>query len=162
MNMVHLEIQNNFADIVYNMSQSDYIQYKKTQQVLTDQSKFPKVIGTNEYTIFEKYTIETTIPNNKLRYSRLIAPSTISVFNMDRTVTNNSSHRYPTFILCKNTNTRPNRVLNTISNPSPTFRLNKINDPQLCTFHPTIYTTRVCPCNKTICKCATKICENYN
>jgi hypothetical protein len=142
------------------MSQSDYIKYKKTQQVLNEQTKFPKVIGTSDYTNFEKYTIETTVPNIKLRYSRLIAPSTISVLDMDKNFINNSTHTYPTFILCRNTNTRPNRVLNTVSKPSPTLRLNKVYNPSLCTFHPTEYTTRVCPCNKHICKCATIICED--
>jgi hypothetical protein len=150
------------------MSQSDYIQYKKTQQVLSNQNKnLSKIIEQNDYTNFQQYTIETTVPNTKLRYSRLIPPSTISVLNMDQKTAN-----CPTFLLCKNTQTRPNRVLNTgsiityknkpmpITSISPLF--NKIKDPTYCTFHPTLYTTRVCPCTKTICKCGTKICENMH
>jgi len=147
------------------MSQSDYIQYKKTQQVLLRQkTNLSKVLDANDYTKFEKYTVETTVPNNKLRYSRLIAPSTISVLEMDRKTTN-----CPTFILCKNTQTRPNRVLNTGSITlknnkqmpitSISSILNNVNDPTYCTFKPTKYTTRVCPCTKTVCKCATTICE---
>jgi len=140
------------------MSQSDYIQYKKTQHVLSNQSEnLSKVLDENDYTRFEKYAIETTVPNSKLRYSRLIPPSTISVLNMDRKIAN-----CPTFILCKNTSTRPNRVLNTFSKPAPTVVLNKVNDPTVCTFHPTQHTTRVCQCTKTICKCATTICENMH
>ena len=133
-------------------SQSDYIQYKKTQQVLSKQQKLPKVLEPNDYTSFEKYTIETTVPNTKLRHSRLIPPSTVSVLEMEKKTTN-----CPTFTMCKNTQTRQNRILNTMSNPLPTYRLNKINDPTRCTF---AYTNknRVCSCNKTICKCGTIIC----
>ena len=134
------------------MSQSDYIQYKKTQQVLFNQIKLPKILEPNHYTSFEQYTIETTVPNTKLRHSRLIPPSTVSILDMDRKITN-----CPTFIMCKNTQTRPNRILNTMSKPTPTYRVNKINDPIRCTF---AYTnkTRVCSCNKKICKCGTIIC----
>lgn len=136
------------------MSQSDYIQYKKTQQMLTNQSKLTPILYPTAYTMFEQYAIETTVPNTKLRHSRLIAPNTVSVLEMDKTLTT-----CPTFIVCKNTNTRPNRVLNTTSIPMPTYRLNKINTPTLCTFN-NGYITRTCPCTKKICKCGTTICEN--
>jgi hypothetical protein len=137
------------------MSQSDYIQYKKTKQVLKDQTKLSKILDTKGYTMFETYKIATTVPNTKLRYSRLIPYSTTSIFNMDVQINN-----CPTFILCNNTDGRPNRVLNTTSLPIPTYKLNKINDPNTCTFHPTNNTTRICSCSKTICKCGTTICEN--
>jgi hypothetical protein len=135
------------------MSQSDYIQYKKTQQVLFDQKKLPQILEPNNYTTFEKYTVETTVPNTKLRHSRLIPTSTVSVLEMDRKTTN-----CPTFTMCKNTQTRPNRVLNTISKPEPTYRLNKINKPNVCTFIYNIYKKRQCICSKTLCKCGTTIC----
>jgi hypothetical protein len=136
------------------MSQSDYIQYKKTQQILKDQTKMPKILGPNEYTMFAQYTTETTIPNTKLRYSRLIPSSTKTILDMYKTTTN-----CPTFVLCKNTNTRPNRVLNTTSIAKPTFKLNKIENPTVCTFTKT-NVTRVCSCSKTICKCGTTIYTN--
>jgi len=136
------------------MSQSDYIQYKKTQQMLKDQTKLMPILYPNTYTMFEKYSIETTVPNTKLRYSRLIPENTISVLEMDKNV-----DTCPTFTFCKNTNNRPNRSLNTTSIPMPTYRLNKINTPTLCTFN-NGYVTRRCPCTKKICKCGTTICEN--
>jgi hypothetical protein len=135
------------------MSQSDYIQYKKTQQVLFDQKKLPQILEPNNYTTFEKYTVETTVPNTKLRHSRLIPTSTVSVLEMDRKTTN-----CPAFTMCKNTQTRPNRVLNTISKPEPTYRLNKIKKPKVCTFIYNKYKKRQCTCSKTLCKCGTTIC----
>jgi hypothetical protein len=137
------------------MSQSDYIQYKKTQQVLKNQTTLSKILSPNDYTRFQQYTVETTIPNTKLRYSKLIPSSTISVLEMEKTIAN-----CPNFTMCKNTQNRPNRVKNTTSIPDPTYRFNKIYTPTLCTFTVGNYKTRVCSCSKTICKCRTTICEN--
>lgn len=136
------------------MSQSDYIQYKKTQKLLQNQTELKPILWPDTYTMFEQYAISTTVPNTKLRYSRLIPKNTISVLEMDQVVTT-----CPTFIMCNNTNERPNRVLNTVSKPTPTFHLNKVNTPTVCTFN-NGYITRSCPCTKTICKCGTTICEN--
>jgi len=138
------------------MSQSDYIQYKKTQQVLKDQTKWSAVLEPSNYTSWEKYAIETTVPNTKLRHSRLLPKNTVNVLEMERKISS-----CPTFTLCSGTNQRPNRVTNTISVPMPTYRLNKVNDPTKCTFQKNAYVQRSCLCSKKICKCGTSVCEDY-
>jgi len=133
------------------MSQSDYILYKKTQQVLKEQNKLSPVIMSKDYTEYSKYAVETTISNTKLKYSKLVPPNKVDVLDMEKTITN-----CPTFVLCKNTDQRPNRVNNTFSNPPPTFKVNKVYTPTLCTFT-NDSVTRVVPCSKKICKCKTTI-----
>ena len=136
------------------MSQSDYIQYKRTQAMLKEQTKLPKVLEQRVFTDAEQYQIETTIPNTKLRYSRLLPPNTQSVFGMERKMSS-----CPSFILCKDTDTRPNRVLNTESLPAPTFRLNKNYQPSRCFYRINEWVTRSCVCDAHVCKCGTRICE---
>ena len=159
------------------MSQSDYIKYKRTQNVLKTQSKLQKVLNENDYISYETYGIETTIPNTKLRPSRLIPSNKISVMEIDRVITS-----CPTFTLCKNTHNRANRVLNTVvsANAPPTFKSGKLTGKQLgvngkepiensikCTFNIkqngkiNTYIQRNCTCYKLpkLCKCGTSICE---
>ena len=151
------------------MSQSDYIKYKRTQTMLKEQMKMNKILNSQDYTNHETYSIETTVSNTKIRPSRLILPNTISVMEMEKRVTS-----CPTFILCKNTNTRPNRVLNSFKPPAATFKSSNTTGKQLglhgkepienstkCTFQKNNYVQRTCTCYKLpkICKCRTKICK---
>lgn len=133
------------------MSQSDYITLKRTQNLLKLQ-EFPSVLTPNLYTSCMTYNLETTVANTKNSYSRLLPSGKTNIFTMEKSVAN-----CPTFALCANTNQRPNRVLNTIIKPAPTFRLNKIYAPVTCTFT-NGFVTRKCVCSKTVCKCGTDYC----
>lgn len=136
------------------MSQSDYIQYKRTQRILKEQSDLPKVLEQRVYTDAEQYAIETTIPNTKIRHSQLVPTNTKIVLDMERKM-----NSCPTFVLCKNTHARPNRVLNTAQFPMPTYRLNKNYQPRRCYIQKNQWVTRACICDNLTCKCGTQICE---
>ena len=133
------------------MSQSDYIALKRTQNILKIQ-ELPAVLTPTSYTSYVTYNLETTVSNTKNAYSRLLPSGKTNIFTMEKSVTN-----CPTFTLCANTNQRPNRVLNTLTRPNPTFRFNKIYKPTTCTFT-NGFVTRKCVCSKTVCKCGTDYC----
>ena len=146
------------------MSQSDYIKLIRTAEVLRNKELQP-VFDAGDYTDYESYNLETTVSNTKNIYSSLTLPSNKKIFNIEKNVTNCA-----TFPLCTNTNQRTNRVLNTEQNiilnngtkirytPTPTFKLNKIFIPTVCSFTLQSGTvTRRVSCNKTICKCKTRI-----
>ena len=106
------------------MSQSDYIKYKKIQNELQINNKAvvakktipdrmqnayfnqPPVFDTSDYGNFKEYTLENTISNTKLIMNRVTPSGKQVVLDMDKTVPSNCA----TFLVCKNTNTRPNRV----------------------------------------------------
>ena len=150
------------------MSQSDYIRFKRSAQVLRAQvnhpNDLPPVLDPSDYTSFESYNLETTIPNTKVAFSRLHLPNERTIFDMEKNVEDCAS-----FLLCNDTNTRPNRVLNTAEyivvngvevpyTPAPTYRLNKVFIPTICSF--TLKNgaiTRRAWCGKKVCKCKTRI-----
>lgn len=151
------------------MSQSDYIKYKKTQLLLKDQTKLNKVLNGTQYNDFESYQIETTISNNKNRYSKLVPPNRFVVMNMEKKMTN-----CPTFLLCRNTQNRPNRVLNTYvsQEANPTLKIDMQTHKKIgqhgkeplensvkCSFVVRPGITRNCTCYKLpkLCKCKTII-----
>jgi hypothetical protein len=95
------------------MSQSDYIKYKKTGNILkissiepTANGELDPVLTPSNYVSFKNYTLENTIINTKSTYNLLTPSGEQIVFNMDRP----SASSCTQFILCNNTNTRPNRV----------------------------------------------------
>lgn len=136
------------------MSQSDYIKFKKTATVLkTDQYKMQPVLEQGAYDDYAQYSLETTIPNTKLRTSRLLPANKQNILDMELNVTNCAQ-----FIMCSNTNTRPNRKPNTTQLPATTFRLNKVYTPTTCTFT-NGFITRECVCSKILCKCGTNVCS---
>jgi hypothetical protein len=96
------------------MSQSDYIQRKKMSTRLAGITKtpinkadFPNVLSSQDYTSFSEYQIANTILNKKLTPNEMVAPNHQIIFNMEVLATNNC----PSFVLCRNTNNRQNRVL---------------------------------------------------
>jgi hypothetical protein len=98
------------------MSQSDYIQRKKTAIKLAGISKspinrgdFPQVFSSQDYTGFYQYQLTNTIVNTKITPNELVAPNHQIVFNMEVL----SSKNCPSFAVCNNTNTRKNRVAKT-------------------------------------------------
>lgn len=158
---------------------SDFIRFKKNLVQLKNATtlakkmvgsvKYPEIMpimNQQDYINFEQFNLETTTINTKNAYSKLVPSGKQEVFHMVRDIT-----ACPTFIMCKNTNTRPNRVLNTGSIGStgkpvcykkPLWRvkptIDKKYNPQTCVFI-NGYTKRTCPCTKLLCKCGTKVCE---
>ena len=147
------------------MSQSDYIRFKRTATVLRNTAELPPVLEPEDYTSFETYNLETTVPNTKNAFSRLYLSGQQRMFDIDKSVSGCA-----TFPLCINTNTRANRVLNTAQRitflggsqvayrPAPTERFNKNFNPATCTFLlQNGKVQRRVSCNKTICKCRTTV-----
>jgi hypothetical protein len=150
------------------MSQSDYIQFIKTVSVLGNKNMkdLPPVLTEQDYTAFEKYALETTVFNTKNSFSRLLPQNTqlfktifpntdpvrTNILGMEKKVLPTSCVE---FICTKNTNTRPNRELNSVSVPRPTIRIKSTKRtpmPKTCTFKygSIIRTVR---CSKKVCKC---------
>ena len=103
------------------MSQSDYIQHKKTSTVLKQISKLPPVLSPREYSEYVGYALDKQVSNTKINYGKLIQSGYKRKFSMDLPHTTSC----PDFIICTDTNTRSNRVLRTISVPSPLPLLKK-------------------------------------
>jgi hypothetical protein len=141
------------------MSQSDYIKFKKVAQVLKGEAvtnrELPSILDQDDYTAFESYNLETTVANTKNTYSRLLQNGYQRMFDMDKKVSS-----CPTFILCKNTNTRTNRVLHTAQIPTPIYRMNKVYTPIKCRYTKG-YVVRSATCNKTVCKCRTTVMDTH-
>ena len=162
------------------MAQSDYIQFIKTADILQNQKEnLSPVLTQREYTAYENYALETTIQNTKQCFSRLLPPTDptrITIFDMEKKVS-----LCPTFQLCKNTNQRPNRVLNTaekiivngklipysaiptyritkvgVRRPAPIGRTTKSYTPATCTLIDG-YIKRTVWCGKHFCKCRGRI-----
>ena len=97
------------------MSQSDYLNFKRVSNELKI-NNFTPVFNTQDYIELKEYSIKNSITNTKLTYNQLIQPGYTKIFNMEKKITN-----CPTFIVCRQTNQRPNRVpLSSVYfNPSP-------------------------------------------
>jgi hypothetical protein len=135
------------------MSQSDYIKYKRiSKQLVVDSSfnKLPPVLTSQDYTNYAQYTVETTVKNTRPIYNRLTPSGAQKVFAMEKKVTS-----CPTFLLCKNTNTRPNRVpiINSYSVPTPQpLTIDQINESKSirtacnCVVHSKYTNAGICKC----------------
>lgn len=123
------------------MSQSDYLQHIKLSNQLVAQTDYPRVLNAQDLSLFKKYSLENSISNTKIQYSQLALPNTQNVFGIEKQISN-----CPSFILCKNTNTRPNRKLNTYVPPVPhplaPLYMKKVNPSVL-----DIRNTNYCKCN---------------
>lgn len=89
------------------MSQSDYIKYKRVSTELridNNAKKMPPVINQSDYNDYREYTLENATINTKPVLNRLTPKGAQIVFNMDKVVTG-----CPTFEICRNTQSRPNR-----------------------------------------------------
>ena len=85
------------------MSQHDYLIKKKLGTILKEQNKLENVMSSDLYTKFKTMGVSEEVINTIPRYGQLM---------MDLSRNNDCAH----FILCKNTNERPNRVL-TMTDP---------------------------------------------
>jgi len=155
------------------MSQSDYIKFLKTAQILqgeaTTNHELPPVLTPTDYTAFESYNLETTVSNTKNSYSSLLPSANKRIFNIEKKVST-----CPSFILCSNTNMRTNRVLNSKQLPTPTYIKSdkRLPTPRYPTFiNSKVYTPSKCQiingkvirnvsCSKKICKCRTSVITN--
>jgi len=130
------------------MSQSDYIQYKKTGVQLRDLSSLPSVITPQIYTAFTEYNLENTVPNTKVTYNQLIPANRQIVYGSEVKVTN-----CPTFLLCSGTQARANRKPNLVSQRSPTPAPKYVKDPINYRYKYRL----VCKCKNVQCVC-TPVC----
>ena len=100
------------------MSQSDYIRYKRIAVELQNQSKnLAPVIGSGQYINYKAFTLENTILSTTQTYEKIIPPSSVNVFGIQR----NHPEDCSTFTLCSGTNSRVNRklLLGVYSNAMP-------------------------------------------
>ena len=95
------------------MSQSDYLKYKRiSNQLRIDNQK--DAGATNQSAVFnsqdllhyKEYSLTNTIVNTKPTLNKLTLNSRQRIYDMDKVVEN-----CPTFIVCKDTQDRNNRVL---------------------------------------------------
>jgi len=97
------------------MSQGDYIKRKQVAQTLradglNTPNRFPAVFSSQDLLKYQQYQVINNDSNTIINYNLLSMPGKIMVFDMERNVAN-----CPTFVVCRNTNTRPNRVLRTVA-----------------------------------------------
>jgi len=92
------------------MSQSDYIQYRKTSHVLKEAGKLQPVLSSQQYTSFKSYSLENTIQSYRSVYYKMLDDSLVVVYDIPL----NNVASCPNINYCQNTNTRPNRVLNMV------------------------------------------------
>lgn len=108
------------------MSQSDYIKYKKTSNELLSLSKYPSVLGSQDYTSFMEYNLENSLINTKQLLNQITLNGKQIIFNMEL----KTAGSCPSFS-CLNGQTRNNRVLNSINAPVPTKKYVKNADANI-------------------------------
>lgn len=131
------------------MSQSDYIQYKKTGVQLKDLKREDPILTNTLYRAFITYNLENTITNTKIVYKQLIPPGKQRIFGIDKTVTS-----CPQFIYCRGTQARANRRPLIGWQIAPRIRRKYIKHTVNYRKH---YKMR-CKCKDTKCVC-TPVCE---
>ena len=136
------------------MSQSDYITYKRSKTEWT-LGKLPTVLEPSQYESFKDYALENIVVNQKLSYSQLVPANTQKIFNME--VPQAKYNECSPFLVCNNTDQRPNRkLMNPVATIQPgTYK--KIQTVYCCNCSK----GRNCYCNKKICKSKTmQICKS--
>jgi hypothetical protein len=129
------------------MSQSDYIEYKRTSRQLADfnqnSPKMPAVLNMNTYVSYKKFSLENTIINTAPSYLKVVPPNTPVVFGMVKQCASSE----PTFTLCSGTDQRPNRP-DPSSDFVPSFRtpaVGTISKQNIMKWYP-IANTKLCNC----------------
>ena len=105
------------------MAQNNYIEYIRNSAILNDLPSQPSLLNCSIYTNLVGYSLQPV--NTKNAYSKLIAPNTQRVFDMDLSFNN-----CEVFELCNNTNLRVNRKLQFTQLPIPVS--NYIRDADTC------------------------------
>jgi hypothetical protein len=121
------------------MSQGDYIKRKHVAQTLRADglhtpNRFSAIFSSQDLLDYQQYQIVNNDSNTKINYNLITPTGKKIIFDIERNVAN-----CPTFVVCNNTNTRPNRVLRTVadcpfSNQQLTWKetKNTIDDKTLC------------------------------
>ena len=136
------------------MAQNNYIELLRNRTLATDLYKQQTVLDPSLYTNLKSYSLSKTIPNTKLSFSNLLSKNQIRIFDMDVSLNNCANIQE-----CVNTDKRPNRQLQPVQLPTPTFRMNKVYTPKCCDFI-NGKVTRGCVCSKKTCKNGTMYCES--
>lgn len=97
------------------MSQSDYIRYKRISAELESQTKLKPVLDAGKYIDYKEYSLENSIISTPT-YDNLLPPNISVIFDMHL---NTSTNCRPSFILCSDTDERPNRELRSFAPPPP-------------------------------------------
>ena len=125
---------------IRTMSQGDYIKRKQVAQTLradglNTPNRFPAVFSSQDLLDYEQYQIVNNDSNTKINYNLITPTGKKIVFDMERNVAN-----CPTFVVCRNTNTRPNRILRRVAECPVSIQpltwketKNSIDDKTLCT-----------------------------
>ena len=97
------------------MSQGDYIKRKQVAQTLRADglhtpNRFPAIFSSQDLLDYQQYQIVNNDSNTKINYNLITPTGKKIIFDIERNVAN-----CPTFVVCNNTNTRPNRVLRTVA-----------------------------------------------
>jgi hypothetical protein len=140
------------------MSQGDYLKRKQLANALrvdggNTNNNQPAVFGSHDLLKYKQYQIINDDSSTNINYNLITPTGTTMVFDMERKVAN-----CPSFIVCKDTNTRPNRVLNNGSGcrtqilPLTWFqRKNVSNSSELC-----ICQLKRKHINRNVCSCDVK------
>lgn len=88
------------------MSQSDYIKHKRNAHILKRQTDLDSILNSKDLTQYKEFQLMNTIENTFPTYNQLKLSNKQPIFSMEIPVNNCSE-----FIVCSNTNNRPNRVL---------------------------------------------------
>ena len=86
------------------MSQSDLLKHKRIGTILK-MNKLDAIFTNQDYIDFKQYKIENTIENTTTLTTQLVPPGYNLIFGIEKKITS-----CPSFIVCKDTNQRPNRV----------------------------------------------------
>ena len=97
------------------MSQSDYLKRKQIANRLRidggdTENKQPAVFSSHDLLLYKQYQLINDDPSIELNTNLIIPSTKKNVFGIERDVT-----RCPTFIVCQDTNTRPNRELRVVA-----------------------------------------------
>jgi len=132
------------------MSQSNYIDCLRDSTILIEQQKLPYVLNCNNYTQYKNFSLVNNIPNTKTCFSQLSLNGNTYVFDMEK-----SNNNCSVFQLCKNTNIRPNRDINTEQLPVPMKKYNKNFTEKTCTCNNKKYSDlgRSLKCKTRLCMC---------
>lgn len=100
------------------MSQSDYLSKKKIVLQLQKQTEFPHVLNSSLYTLSRAHSISSNITNSLITRNQL--------------TTTDASNNCSNFLVCTNTNSRPNRILHEQTMYSDTRRFVKNQKNKKC------------------------------
>ena len=141
------------------MSQSDYLKRKQIAQILRTDSGSgvdnhqPAVLSSQQILEYKQYQIINDINNDSINYNLITPANKKNIFDMERDV-----NGCPSFIVCNNTNNRPNRVLNNITSCAVQYLpltwqdlKNKKNKNKICkcTLKRTHMNVNTCSCDIT-------------